>query len=37
MDEVRLHGLEHCMIRMCGVRLADSVLTDVLRDRSVLL
>ena len=34
MDEVRLCGVEHQMtMMMCGVRLVDSVLTDVLRDR----
>ena len=33
-DEIRLHGVEHRMIRMmCGVRLVDRVSTDVLRDR----
>ena len=33
-DEMRLHGVEHCMIRMmCGVRLVDRVSTDVLRDK----
>ena len=33
-DEARLHGMEHCMIGMiCGVRLVDRLLTDVLRDR----
>ena len=33
-DEMRLRGVEHCMIRMmCRVRLVDRVLTDVLRDR----
>ena len=32
--EGRLHGLEHHTIRMiCGVRLVDRVLTDVLQDR----
>ena len=32
-DEARLRGLEGRMIRMCGVRLVDRVLTDVLHDR----
>ena len=33
-DEMRLRGVERCMIRMvCGVRLVDRVSTDVLRDR----
>ena len=33
-DETRLRGVERCMIRMmCGVRLVDRVLTDVLQDR----
>ena len=33
-DEVRLCGMERCMIRMmCEVRLVDRVLTDVLWDR----
>ena len=33
-DEVRLQGVEHRMIRIiCGVRLVDRVLTDVLHDR----
>ena len=33
-DEMRLRGLERCMIRMmCGVRLVDRVSTDALRDR----
>ena len=34
VDEARLCGVEHCMIRMCGVRLVDRVLTDVLCDRA---
>ena len=33
VDEVRLHGVEHRMIRMCVVRLVDRVSTDVLWDR----
>ena len=34
VDEARLHGVEHCMIRMmCGVRLVDRVSTYVLQDR----
>ena len=34
VDEARLPGVERRMIRMmCGVRLVDMVLTDVLRDR----
>ena len=33
-DEARLHGVERCMIRMmCGVKLVDRVLTDVLCNR----
>ena len=33
-DEMRLRGVERRMIRMmCGVRLVDRVLTDVLRDK----
>ena len=33
-DKMRLRGVERCMIRMmCSVRLVDSMLTDVLRDR----
>ena len=33
-DEARLHVVERCMIKMmCGVRLVDRVLTDVLPDR----
>ena len=32
-DEVRLHGVEHCMIRMCGVRLVGRVSADVFCDR----
>ena len=33
-DEMRLCGVERCMIRMmCGVRLVDRVPTDVLRDK----
>ena len=33
-DEVRLHGVEHCLIRMmCGVKLVDRLLTDVLQDK----
>ena len=33
-DEMRLRGVEHCMIRMmCGVRLVDRVSPDVLRDK----
>ena len=32
-DEVRLRGLEHCIIRMmCGVRLADSMSNDAFHD-----
>ena len=31
--EVRLHGVECRMIRMCGVRLVDRVSTDVLQER----
>ena len=33
VDEMRLYGVEHRMIRMCGVRLVDRVSTDVLQDR----
>ena len=33
MDEARLRGVERRMIRMCGVRLVDTVPTNVLRDR----
>ena len=34
VDEARLRGVERHVIRMmCGVRLVDRVLTDVLRDR----
>ena len=34
VDEARLRGVEHHTIKMmCGVRLVDRVLTDVLRDR----
>ena len=34
VDEIRLCGVERCMIRMmCGVRLVDRVSTDVLRDK----
>ena len=33
VDEMRLHGVECCMIRMCGVRLVDRVSTDVLWDK----
>ena len=34
VDEAKLHGVEHCMIRMmCGVGLVDRALTNVLRDR----
>ena len=30
-DEMRLHEVEHCMIMMmCGVRLVDRMLTDIL-------
>ena len=32
-DETKLHGVEHCIIRMCGVRLVDRVLVDVLHDK----
>ena len=32
-DERRLHGVEHDMIRICRVRLVDTVSTDVLCDR----
>ena len=32
-DKVRLHGVEHRMMKICRVRLVDKVLTDVLRDR----
>ena len=32
-NEARLHGLEHCVIRICGVRLVDRVSTEVLWDR----
>ena len=32
-DEMRLRGLEHCIIRMmCGVRLVDSMSTDAFHD-----
>ena len=31
-DEAQLRGVEHRMIRMCGMRLVDRVSTDVLRD-----
>ena len=34
MDEVRLQIVERCIIRMiCGVRLVNRVLTDILWDR----
>ena len=34
VDELRLHGVEHCIIMMmCGVRLNDRASTDVLCDR----
>ena len=34
MDEVRLHGVKHCMIRMMYVvRLVDRKSTDILLDR----
>ena len=34
VDEARLCGMKHCMIRMmCGVKLVDRVLTDVLCER----
>ena len=34
VDEMRLRGVEHRMIKMmCGMRLVDRVLTDVLRDK----
>ena len=32
-DEVRLHGVERRMIKMCGARLVDRMPTDVLHDR----
>ena len=32
-DEARLHGVERCMIRMCGVRLVNRVSTNVLHNR----
>ena len=31
-DEASLCGVEHCMIRMCGKRLVDRVLIDILCD-----
>ena len=33
MDEAKLHGVEHPLIRMFWVRLVDRVLTDVLCDK----
>ena len=33
VDEAQLRGVEHRMIRMCGMRLVDRVSTDVLHDR----
>ena len=34
VNEVRLHGVEHHIIRMvCGVKLVDKVLTDIICDR----
>ena len=33
VDEAVLNGVECCMIRMCGLRLVDRVLNDVLCDR----
>ena len=35
-DEVRLHGMEHHIIRMMCGRLVDKVSTEILRDRVVI-
>ena len=34
-DEAQLYQLEHRMIMMCGVKLIDTLPTDVLRDKGV--
>ena len=33
VDEAKLHGVEHCMIRLCRERLVDRVSTVVLQVR----